>query len=330
MGKVSLQDIADTLEISKVTVSNALSGKKGVSDTLRKRILEKASELGYTPTHVKDGIPNIALVVPKRNIFYGDFAFYTTFIINFLQSMQGNYNTYTYQISDEDEANLVVPDFPETDIVVCIATFSNAYKNKLRETGKLMVSVDSYKAPFLEDAVFFNNYIHGYQIADYLISLGHRSIGFIGDIMTSSSRMDRYLGIQKALIEKGIGLDTFQLYPYNLHEYPYSDTTTLFEKLPSAVICHSDKCAHNLIMLCHSRGIRIPEDVSIVGFDNIALSKEGNFLTTIDIDTEKLAKETLRIIEWRLDNPTAPPKITSLNGELIIRKSAARIEGGIE
>lgn len=319
--KTTMQDIADSLSISKVTVSNALRHKKGVSAEMKQTILQRAEEMGYSNVVAQLDF-TVGLLIPSRNMFGGDFAFYSK-IVDKISGFcrQDTINTRVFSLSDDEEKNLQLPDLKGISLLVIIAHISDQYFQRLTELKIPKVMVDSYKSPLLVDSVFYDNFLHGYQLTTYLIRRGHRRIGYIGDIYSSASRMDRFLGVQKALMENRIAFDPGCHLQENLHEFFYNRELVLPSPLPTAFVCHSDKAAYILLMYFKSMKIEVPRDVSVVAFDNIDITKEENFLTTIDINTKRLAERTVRRIVWRLENPGAPIHVDTLHGEIIERFS---------
>ena len=318
-----MQTIADTLNISKVSVSNALAGKSGVSAATKEKVYATARVLGY-PFVDPEAKKKVALLIPKRNLFSGNFAFYSIISFRFLELAAQYFDVTTIPVSNEDENRLVTTNLNSYEFIVMVATFKGEYKQKVEKLGIPIIQVDTYRYPITCDTVYYNNFLHGYQLTSLLLENGHTDIGFIGDLSTSSSRMDRYFGMKRALMEKGITHNpTFNI-PENFHEIS-AKKLQLPSPMPTAFVCHSDKAAYNIIVLLENLGYSVPKDISIVSFDNIEQSKRGGFLTTVDIDEETLAQETYNLLVWRRDHPEKPARIVTLNGELVVRNSIRKL-----
>lgn len=323
MAKITMQTIADTLNISKVSVSNALSGKSGVSVVTKEKVFSAARELGY-PFADPEAKKKVALLIPKRNLFSGNFAFYSIISFRFLELAAKGFDVTTIPISNEDESRLVINNLQSYEFIVMVATFKVEFKERVESLGIPIIQVDTYRYPITCDTVYYNNFLHGYQLTSLLLANGHTDIGFIGDLSTSSSRMDRYFGMKRAMMEKGVVHNPAFNIPENFHEIS-AKKLELPSPMPTAFVCHSDKAAFNIIVLLENLGYSIPHDVSIVSFDNIEQSKRGELLTTVDIDEETLAQETYNLLVWRRDHPEKPTRIVTLNGELVVRNSIRKL-----
>src|SRR5690606_24701877 len=138
--------------------------------------------------------------------------------------------------------------------------------------------------------VITDNFYGVYEMTNYLINRGHREIGFIGNVHTTSSIQDRFLGYYKSLLEHRIPLREDWIVNDRDDRGKFIDFE-LPEQLPSAFVCNCDRVAFNLIQALNDRGYRVPEDCSVVGFDNDIFAMIANpQLTTVAVDMPEMAR----------------------------------------
>jgi LacI family transcriptional regulator len=158
-----------------------------------------------------------------------------------------------------------------------------------------------------------------YLLTDYLIEMGHKDIVFVGNIYATSSIQDRFLGYAKALLENNI--------EYNPNMY-ISDREIgkkdlifdLPEKMPSAFACNCDTVANLVIKKVQDRGYSVPEDVSVVGFDNYLnteLSDVG--ITTFEVDMKTMADTAVEVMLKKIRKVDYKPARRIISGKIIIR-----------
>jgi len=199
--KVTMQDIADRLNITKVSVSKALNNKAGVGDTLRSRILETAEDMGYMIRKPLDINKAFGFFVSKRFFLETD-KFYNVifYYLNKLVMEKGGQLIPFAVENEESEITL----FDHIDGIYIAGELSEHYIKSLRRTCKPVVAIDFYKTYLDVDYVLVDNFYLGYCAARYLIDKGHCDIGFVGNINQTSSINDRYFGYLKALQNAGL------------------------------------------------------------------------------------------------------------------------------
>jgi LacI family transcriptional regulator len=307
---VTMRDIADQLGVSSVTVSKALNDKEGVSEELKLKIKGLAEELGYrynaAAKSMKEGLSyNIGVVIPER--FTG---INQSFYLNVYQSItrilekQGYYGIL-HILSGEDERNLVMPRIyyeRKVDGFIVLGQTSKEYIEKIQGIEFPKVFLDFYDEHAEIDSVITDNFYGSYEITNYLIQTGHREIAYVGNLYSTSSIQDRFLGYYKSLLEHRILLkDEFILNDRD-EQGTYIDIE-LPEQLPTAFVCNCDQVAHNLVHKLKGQGINVPEDCSVVGFDNdIYATITDPALTTVEVDVEEMAENAVKFIIEKVKN----------------------------
>lgn len=301
---ITMKDIADRLDISVVTVSKALSDKDGVSEELRSKITKMAEEMGYRLNTVarsmKDGYSyNIGIMVPER--FVGNTQSFYPFFYQHISKLLEEYQYYSILqvLSAEDEDQLVLPRAyfeKKVDGLIVLGQISIEYIQILQQADVPIVFLDFYDERVDVDSVVSDNFYASYEITSYLIKNGHKDIAFIGDIYATSSIQDRFLGYCKALLANKIRLE---------QDYVINDRDkdgrfikiALPERMPTAFVCNNDELAYNFILHLKDKGYRVPDDISVVSFDNSIYSTVSTpQLTTMVVDVEEMSKTAIKFI----------------------------------
>lgn len=327
---VKMTDIAMKLGISTVSVSNALSGKPGVSRELREKILETAREMGYhrkkTSTEkVKGflvGILISQLYVGNRATFYWKLYHETSMALK-----KANGSSIYEIVKTEDEAEKRLPLCVENgkcDALICLGKLDGEYLKFLKKHWKRpIVFLDFYERSLLVDSVISNGYYGTYFLTEFLIQKGHRKIAYVGSITASPSIMDRYMGYCRALFE-------YDMEPKAIWRLEDRDITTgrlgistLPEPMPTAFVCNSDLTANILINKLQDNGYSVPRDVSVTGFDNYADNNSLVEVTTYDVDCGKMAQSAVACIQRQMDDQYQTPTLLVTDGHLVIKDSVA-------
>jgi LacI family transcriptional regulator len=329
---VTMKDIANRLSVSSVTISKALGGKDGVGDELRQQIIQVAKEMGYRKNLIakdmRDGTThNVGLLIGERHM-QGDCAY-----IRIQQELnkhllaQGYYGIVEL-ISMDDEETGEVPRLVcdnKVDALVLLGQLRPSYVKTILSFGLPYVFVDFFYENYQADAVISDNMYGGYSLTNHLLSLGHRTIAFVGNPMYSNVVMDRYLGYYKALMEQGIALEE-TLVIHDCNELGHRVELTLPNKNTTAYVCASCETAYRLMQLLQGQGLRIPEQISIVGFDEDLYTTLSNPpLTTFSVDIPLMALSAAESIINKIENPDSHFGRKTICGSLAVRKSSARI-----
>ncbi|MCL2351571.1 MAG: LacI family DNA-binding transcriptional regulator [Firmicutes bacterium] len=297
--KVTMADIAERLGISKNSVSLALRGLRGVGDDLRRRISETAAEMGYGGAARPDALRDACLAVVIPAYLQDDIFFYS----EVLWAIDGEAKAHGASavhigVTAEMEANCELPAMPRGLRVIgilIVGVFSGKYVERLKEAGPPLLSVDIMYVglPYVGSS----NLMGGATAARRLIGLGHREIGFIGPIYSAVSVYERWCGFGLAMREAGLdpgngynilGGQTFKLFDSEEVLEPY---VRKIGKFPTAWFCAGDRIAIAMIHLLSRLGLRVPDDVSVMGFDDIlAAQMVLPRLTTIRTDRKLMGR----------------------------------------
>ncbi len=330
--KVTLQDIADRLGITKVSVSKAINNQPGVSSALRTQILRTAKELGYAKIKRASERPayNLAWVCPKR-FFLMDETFYNTIYYYINKTCTESGHTLScFVINTRDEVGEVLPEKLTTnqyDGIFIAGEMRTGYLKKLNSLSGAKIAIDFYHPELQIDCVVTDNFFTGYEVTNYLIQNGHRDIGFVGDFSLSSSVCDRYFGYLKALSLSGLQVnENWKISNNDFETGQYTMDFALPEVLPTAFVCHCDKAAFTLMQRLENMGVRQPEQVSIVSFDNTDICElVVPKLSSVNIDKKQIAFSSMDQLFQRINNPSLPYQKIYLGGSLVKRNSVVTL-----
>jgi len=325
---VKMSDIAAKLGISVVTVHKALNDKDGVSNSLKEQIKNTAEEMGYkkSPVIQSSVHNNIGVIISSR--FLEDNSFYWQIYQNLqVKLVENGYFGILEICKSEDEKKLTVPRIlieQKVDLIIVIGQLSKPYLEILTQESANVIFVDFYDLDFNVDTIVVDNFHCSYQITKYLINRGHRDILFIGNIFATSSIMDRAMGYYKCMLENKCPIRAEWYIPDRDNDGNLK--IELPKKLPTAFVCNSDKIATLLNKQLTEHGYNVPQDVSVVGFDNY---HSGNFdrdtFTTIDIWRAKIADAVIELLKRKYILKTTVNERILLKGTLIEKKSVRSI-----
>ena len=336
---VSMHDIARQIGVSKNAVSLALAGKRGVSEATRARVIAAAQDMGYQIETKKNyDRACIAAIVPEY--LRGDGSFYSDIfwsIDNEVRKMGAM--MLTHGLSKAHEIDLVPPVLPANAHIIGylpIGVISPAYLDMLRSTGSQIVTVDIQATKPLLSCVTSDNLDGARQAVEYLIAHGHRRIGFVGPVFSALSVYERWCGYRGALLQHDIPYDEslcilgrrdgFELLDTEEAQFKYFHK---LESLPTAWFCAGDLIALSLIKLLGRHNLRVPQDVSVIGFDDLKVGALlSPSLTTMHIDRKLMGREAVRLLLSQYQDKSAPVRLVALPCELVERESVARCPVG--
>ncbi len=323
MKKVSLETIAKKLNVSAVTVHKALKNQQGVSDKLRLQIINLANELGYE-SPAPPILNNYVHIIHKKFLLGADEQFYTP-IYYYLSQECTKRNGKMYLIVHDTVAvtiqNLKTL-FNETSIdgIFISGQIEKELLTEIEKFRKTVVCIDFFSSDFKFNYVYVDNYYAGYTLAKYLIRLGHRRLCFIGDISFSDAIADRYFGCLRAL-------NKFRISEPCLHintniEREQNLTELDLPSSPTAFICHCDRAASILYNHLKMKGLNIPNDVSVISFDNTDLCNLlSPSLTSVGIEKEAFATQAFSMMQQALQGKTHNLNYIKLNLSIYERDS---------
>lgn len=334
---VKLGDIAQELGVSIVSVSNALNGKKGVSAALRENVLRKAGEMGYllpeTPVKKENKTYHIGVVIAERYVQESP-SFYMDIYKQVAQIATKRGNLIVLEIVNEAKERLdCLPElFLNVDIsgMLLIGEMNPAFIREIKEQSRIpMVCVDFYSTAKDMDYIVTDSF-HGMSaVVQKLIDAGHREIGFVGTPLATNSIMDRYMGYCKTLEKNEIKENPdWLIYDREENGYARIGEFELPAVLPSAFACNCDETAYRLIRLLKERGLEVPGDISVAGFDHLYTEGMAPLqLTTYESDKKAMALISVNTLIKRIEGKKKPEGIRVVEGRIVEGNTIKKKEG---
>ena len=326
--KVTMRDIAKELNISVVSVSKALSSREGVSEKVREQIKCKADEMGYV--YMNSGAAmtshNFGAVVSQSYI--SDNAFYSKLYQNLvIEFGKMNASCMLEIMNHYDERNAVLPNLlmsNKVDGLIILGPLENECLRKIVMTDIPCVLLDTYLVDANVDSVVSDNVYGSHVLTNYLIAKGHKKIAFVGSIEQTNSIMDRYLGYYKSLLINNMPIKEDYLIRDREKDGYIFNEFKLPKDMPDAFVCNCDESAYRLVEYLKKLNYKIPEDISVVGFDDYLYSSICNpQLTTFRVNMEKMGRAAAESMEEKVNNKGYNGSRKVISGDIVIRDSVA-------
>ena len=332
---VNMRDLARELGVSAVTVSKALAGRSGVSETVRASVVRKAQELGYryelASRPSKDHKGDVGILIPEHFLGQGN-SFYASLCKKLVQQLSERHCYGVLGILNETEETActypVILGGGRVNGLVILGQVNRDYIQMLETvgTGVPYICLDFYDERSNAGSVVSDGLYGSYCITSHLIHLGHTRIGFVGSIRATSSIMDRYLGYYKSMLQHDLPIDPAWIVPDRDEHGTYSEFP-LPSPLPSAFVCNCDQSAIEFIRRLQAMGLDVPADVSVVGFDDYVESAAVKpALTTFAVDQDALAREAAEMIVARMQGSADRKGRVVIGGRMVYRDSACALE----
>ncbi|WP_324670313.1 LacI family DNA-binding transcriptional regulator [Geochorda subterranea] len=326
----TIRDVAARARVSKATVSYVLNGRPGVSARTRQRVLEVMEELGYRPNTVARSLASrktqtLGLVIPDiSDMFYAH-------IIRGVESA-ANERDYILNLcttrSDPRREREVVDSLMSgrvDGVILMTYSLDHAYLEKLRATGRPFVLLDDPDAGPSLHAVSVDNSEAGFKAAEYLISLGHRKIAFIHGSPRSRDTWYRFSGFRRALQASGVALrEEYVRVGDFTRDGGFKAASELMSlpDPPTAILAANDQMAIGALEAITRSGRRVPEDVSLMGVDDIeAASMIRPPLTTIRQPTYEMGRQAVDLLVRLIGGEELEPRHILLPVTLVVRES---------
>lgn len=325
---VKMSDIAKALGVSKVTVSNALGGRTGVSQELREKIRKTAIEMGYLVRQTTENNSySIGVIVSGRYVEKGESFYWEIYweLASLLKSKGAAVVFEMIKVEDEKQQNMPLSLKNEKcDAVIILGNLGYSYLELIKNNFSIpMILLDFYNNRLKMDAVISNGYYGMYCMTEYLIRKGHVEIGYVGSIHASSSIMDRYHGYCKALQENRIPIREDWILNDRDLETGEVALDELPKQMPSAFACNCDFIANELIKKLLESGYRVPDDISIVGFDNYSKNNYYNIgITSYDVNIHCMAVKAVERLLQKLEGDIKEEEdLQMISGKIIEKES---------
>jgi LacI family transcriptional regulator len=337
---IKIKDVAKAANVSAATVSLVLNNKPGVSEATRQKVLQITQSLvNATPNQFipNDGSPKtirFLKIIKHGHVLNRD---HNVFIASYLDGLEAEARTKGY--------NLEVTTLETTDVATISSAFSHPniqglivlgtelLENDMNAFEPLnipMVFIDTEYEHRPFNFVDMNNIEAVYQIIKYFIDHGHSKIGLIKSSAENGNFRLREFGFQSALQYYKIPLNHNYIFQVDsTFDGAYQNMSQLLKKkpaLPTALFSANDIIAYGCIKAFKEFGLRVPEDISIIGFDDLPLSALMDPpLTTMKISKTQIGKTAMKLLLEKIESNSAASTKIIIGSELVVRNSVKRL-----
>ncbi|RJX41835.1 LacI family transcriptional regulator [Paenibacillus pinisoli] len=329
MMNITIADLARITGLAKSTVSGVLNNKSGFSEKTRAKVLEAAEKHGYVPNEIARGLTSkftktIGLVIKDiTNPFYNRITKgvqevanehgYTVFLCSSGENHMVEVTQVTAMVGKRVDGLIIAPLLEGVD-------FDHIYELKRKKIPfTLLGSIPGLTCDYVQ----FDDYNGSIQVTNHLIANGHKKIGFVTGQRTSRASKLRFQGFKDAMMASGLSLSEEHVFHEAKHLEDGVDVGNqliAMKDRPTALICFDDVIAMGVIKACESAGLKIPEDLSLVGFDDIELMIFP--LTSVSIPTYDAGKLLAKILFERIfEEEVAEYRQVTLDEKLVVRSS---------
>ena len=345
--KVTIQDIANELQLSRNTVSKAINNTGVLADATREKILRKAAEMGYKqfaylPLFQEGAAKTAELsILPsdKREIamlttqFLSSSHFSSTMLDRFQSEINHLHSGMTiHRISPIELKEKKLPsslNIQRTAGIICFEVFDYDYAQMLCDLDVPLLFVDTpvmdMRPPLKADRLYMENRIEIQNAVAHMVQRGKKRISFAGDKNHCQSFFERYMAYKDAVEYFGLteGLSTCAM-PSGQQNYPVSlyETIRRFKTMPDAFVCANDFVAMDLVKALDELGYSVPDDIWVCGFDD---SQEASYfsphLTSIHIHEQIMGYTAANLLMTRIEEPSLNYRTVYTETNLILRES---------
>ena len=345
--KVTIQDIANELQLSGNTVSKAINNTGVLADATREKILRKAAEMGYKqfaylPLFQEDtakAAEHSILPSDKREIamlttqFLSSSHFSSMMLDRFQSEIDHLHSGMTiHRISPIEMKEKKLPsslNIQCTAGIICIEVFDYDYAQMLCDLDVPLLFVDTpvmdMRPPLKADRLYMENRIEVQNAVAHMVQRGKKRISFAGDKNHCQSFFERYMAYKDAVEYFGLteGLSTCAM-PSGQQNYPVSlyETIRRFKTMPDAFVCANDFVAMDLVKALNELGYSVPDDIWVCGFDD---SQEASYfaprLTSIHIHGQIMGYTAANLLMTRIEEPSLNYRTVYTETNLILRES---------
>lgn len=337
--KTTIKDVAKEAGVSVATVSLVFHDEPRISAATKKRVHEAIKKLNYHPSRSARGLVskntgNIGFILTDDHFLRTE-PFYTRiFLGTEFQARQDKYYVLLNTIPSDYSSDDPLPRFvieKNVDGIIIAGKVPDSLITKLDKTNLPLIFVDYLPKGKHYTSVQIDNRSGGELATQHLIDYGHTHIGFIGADMDHISISDRFIGYKDCLAKNNIPanhdyFDISEDYPARQNGYYAAVRLLQKQKKITAIFAANDALAIGAMRYCQDNNIKVPDEISIIGFDDV----EANLmldppLTTIRVPKIELGAEAMQVMVSILKNSDKTKKKIIVPVELIIRKSTKKI-----
>ncbi|WP_141432834.1 LacI family DNA-binding transcriptional regulator [Bacillus sp. 03113] len=333
---VTIKDVARLANVAPSTVSRVISNSSRISEKTKEKVRQAMEQLGYHPNFNARSLANqstqaIGLIMPSSN----DIVFQNPFFPTVLRGLSkgAHENRYALYMTTGNTDDAIYDDVVNMvqggrvdGVVLLYSKVEDKVQSYLLDQGFPFVVIGKPYCNENEITYVDNDNIKAaYDVTKHLIDLGHKHIGYIGGNLKFVVTLERLLGYKQALEEAKLPIiNHYRVHEEFLREGGQEAVKELFslKKHPTALVVADDLMSLGVLNTLDEIGISVPEDMSIISFNNILLSELSRPpITSVDINIFDLGNIAARNLIQKIQNPSEPVKKTIIPHQIIWRKS---------
>lgn len=335
---MKMEDIARLAGVSRQTVSAVMNGKSWVTEATRRRVMDVVAAHNYSPNQhavsLVGGSSSLIGVVLRDigNPFYSQVALGIESVARAKGYSLLYYNTFESHATEVAAIQSLLA-YNVAGVIISPVLVGVDLKHlwDFRQRGKVLVALD--QIPGMQShCVAFTNEEAAYEATQYLISMGHRRLGYLGGPETSASNQARLMGFKRCLVDNGLSPDAATILtngatPEDRNRIARQALSIEKSRRPTALLCFNDLLAISVYKNAHDLDLDIPDDISVVGIDDIEMAELlGPPLTTMRLHAREAgaAAAELAIEAIAADDPPKAPTQRIFEPKLVERGSVKR------
>lgn len=331
----TIKDVAKMAGVSTTTVSHVINKTRHVADETKQTVLDAIKALNYSPSAVARSLKvnttkSIGMVVTTSETPY--FAEIIHAVEE--QCYRQGYSLFlcnTQNDPDKLKNHLEMLAKKRVDgVLVMCSEYKDDSRDLLKSFSYLPIVIMDWGPVNPDtDLILDNSFEGGYLAGKHLVDNGHKKIGYLSAELTKVTAKQRYQGFIKALSEADVEMKSEWLFEGSFEPedgYECMNRLLALEDRPTAVFCCNDIMALGAISAITEKGYRVPDDFSVIGYDNVHSSRFfAPPLTTIHQSKARLGERALRLLFERIAHKDAKRETIEIHPELVIRKSVKKI-----
>ena len=332
----TIKDVAKMAGVSTTTVSHVINNTRHVAEDTKNDVLQAIQTLNYSPSAVARSL--------KVNTTHSVGMILTTseapYFAEIIQAVEDHcyrqgYSLFLCNTQNNPEKlknhlDMLAKKRVDGILVMC-SEYTPDSLDLLKNFSELpMVVMDWGPNNPNTDLIQDNSFDGGYLATQHLIDNGHKKIGIIAGELTKTTAKTRYEGFVKALLDAGLVVNPDWIMEGSFEPedgYECMNKILRQNELPTAVFCCNDVMALGAISAITEKGLRVPDDISIIGYDNIHSSRfYAPPLTTVHQSKSRLGERALKLLFERIHEKSAVREVIEMHPELVIRQSVKRLD----
>ncbi len=332
--RITSADVAKRAGVSQSAVSRVFTPGASASQKTIDKVRKAAAELGYRPNSLARAMVSGRSRIIGVLVAYLENHFYPEALEKLSRRLQEQgYHLLVFMASNSaeniDSVVEEILDYQVDGIIAASVATSSELANRCRTAGVPLVFFNRFQDGADLSAVTSDNVAGGRKVAEFLVAGGHKRIGYIAGWEGASTQRDRETGFTQGLAAAGLSLAKRAVGNFHMDQAKAAARAMCREDPPDAIFVANDHMAFAVMdVLRQELGLRVPEDVSVVGYDDVPTAQWAAYdLTTVRQPANRMVAETVGLLMEEIEGTRARPRHVAIDGPLIVRGSARVPEG---